>query len=120
MKLSEAIKLGALMRGRGTGVDSFYGYNNVTCAMGAALDALGVTMQERKENKRSTYERWPWISQRQTCPDCGKRAEVVYIIATHLNDDHGWTRERIADWVATVEPAEVPQPGAAVAEGVAP
>jgi hypothetical protein len=27
----------------------------------------------------------------------------------HLNDDHRWTRERIAEWVATVEPKE-PEP----------
>jgi hypothetical protein len=25
---------------------------------------------------------------------------------THLNDDHRWTREQIADWVATIEQAE--------------
>jgi len=28
----------------------------------------------------------------------------------HLNDGHGWTRERIADWVATIETQETAEP----------
>jgi hypothetical protein len=24
----------------------------------------------------------------------------------HLNDDHRWTREQIADWVQTIEPPQ--------------
>ncbi len=37
----------------------------------------------------------------------------------HLNDDHRWTREQIADWVATVEPSETPTPDVNDAELVA-
>lgn len=29
------------------------------------------------------------------CPDCGRAATDV----PHLNDDHRWSRERIADWL---------------------
>ena len=32
------------------------------------------------------------------CPAC----EVEGSVITHLNDDHRWTRERIADWLDTL------------------
>lgn len=34
-------------------------------------------------------------------------------MVTHLNDDHFWTREHIASWVASVEPQEVLEVGEA-------
>jgi hypothetical protein len=38
----------------------------------------------------------------RTCPDCTK-ADYVFRVIAHLNDDHRWTRERIADFVETIE-----------------
>ena len=38
------------------------------------------------------------------------RFAPVYAVIGHLNDEDYWTRERIADWVATIEPAEVERP----------
>jgi hypothetical protein len=35
---------------------------------------------------------------------------VSKIISVCLNDHHRWTRERIAEWVATVEPQDAPAP----------
>jgi hypothetical protein len=37
------------------------------------------------------------------CPACGKvGAECHLTLLAHLNDDHRWTRERIADWLDTL------------------
>jgi hypothetical protein len=48
------------------------------------------------------------MSVQHICPEChGKR--VLARLIPHINDDHGWTREQIADWVATIEPQQAPQ-----------
>lgn len=36
------------------------------------------------------------IQPRCDCPACGDRNSIMI---QHLNDDHRWTRERIADWL---------------------
>lgn len=38
------------------------------------------------------------------CPECQTNnfdGSIVYTV-THLNDDHRWTRERIADWLESI------------------
>lgn len=97
LRLSEAIKLGSMLRPQAF-------WENFTaigsCAIGAGLEAVG---------KRWDYATsiWPWLNAPQACPECGVEHERGGWVITHLNDIHHWTRERIADWVATVEPAEV-------------
>src|SRR5678816_2083525 len=91
MRLSEAMRLGAMLKPQG-----FDGYNHdgATCAMGAAFDALGVL-----ESNFTEEEHFPLTKVRcERCPECGN-APMCYTVASaifHLNDDHEWTRERIA------------------------
>jgi hypothetical protein len=100
MKLSEAIRLGAMMKPQ-----AFIVGGDGTCALQAALDAIGMDTSRPSER---TDAIWPQaLSRMSACPECKARATVAYIIPIHLNDRHRWTRERIADWVATVEPQEV-------------
>ncbi len=65
---------------------------------------------------------------RLQCPDCG--AIFVYpfecatgatlaVLITHVNDIHRWTRERIADWVESLEAREESRALAAVDPHVA-
>jgi hypothetical protein len=37
------------------------------------------------------------------CPVCAATLLPLYRLIPHLNDDHRWTRERIADFVAAIE-----------------
>lgn len=120
MKLSEAIRLGSMMKPQGFG-NIFDGIS--TCAIGAALDANG-KLDEWKERRCSPAsfgtwgERWcnvyEWWCNVYTslgismhhkswavCPVCGETNLLTSIIATHLNDKHKWTREQIADWIET-------------------
>lgn len=101
MKLSEAIRLGAMLKPQGFGhID-----NDGTCALGAAYDALG-----KLNDKGFYYEQlmtvFPIlrIADRVACPVC-HQPRGMFQLATipHLNDDHLWTRERIADWVEQIE-----------------
>ena len=111
MKLSEAIRLGAMLGPQAFG--SLRTSDGATCAIGAAIEANG---------HRGVQTWWNLMS--PGCPvGCDASDQVfstmILLSATivHLNDDHHWTRECIADWVETVEDqptAEIQTPGMTV------
>lgn len=110
MKYSEAILLGAMNKPQG-GPCSGERHYEKTCANGAARDAM--------QSDFLVSELWPWTTDAiERCPDCGLTQEDVHPhwsqwrknwrvvgIVTHLNNDHQWTRERIA--IEFVRPLEV-------------
>lgn len=110
MKLSEAMRLGAMLHPQ-----HFYAAWMLddrqeilaTCALGAANVA--------------GYEDDGFALWAATCPVCANLApwHNVSSIIAHLNDDHRWTRETIADWVETIEPADDPPAPATTADAVA-
>lgn len=116
MTLSEAIRLGAALRPQGFGEFERHGR---TCAIGAAMEATAFWQTAV----------WPegWMAlfnQATTCPDAGcqfawpvDEARLVWDVIVHLNDHHRWARERIADWVETLERADA-APAAEKADGV--
>lgn len=122
MKLSEAIRLGATIRPQTHGCFHTPGGRR-SCALGAAKEAMGLVPHPLKTAKQcrqrdgslviypigSMVFDWPveWRATFVTVaycpvPGCTCLGTVKSIIA-HLNDDHRWTRERIADVVASVE-----------------
>src|SRR5689334_13396474 len=111
MKLSEAVRLGAMATPKADGV--FYDWRTgATCAQGAALLAIGQLQRVgNKANHEQMVAAWPWIkTTRANCPSCGKLERVRWLIH-HLNNEfgqqtggHGWRRHRIAGWIATLEP----------------
>ena len=100
LRLSEAIKLGAM-----DGPQCFDVYEQLdgaTCAIGAALKAIG-----DKSEDYCAVVFWPWLdSVCVRCPECSAYQTSPEVVMAHLNDTHRWTREEIADWVATIEPVE--------------
>lgn len=106
LKLSEAIRLGAMLKPQSFGsmrsceavpsLGDVLGLRIIekTCAMGAAYEA--------------GYRSAPYLGV-STCPACVHVGPVPYLVM-HLNDSHRWTRERIADWVESVERAQEPTP----------
>ena len=105
MKLSEAIRLGAMMKPQ-----AFRALvtDDGACALGAALLAVGAASQPYS---RAVLDRWPWaLTVSANCPSCGCSCPIFGVI-THLNDNHRWTREQIARWVAGIEPTDLfPRP----------
>lgn len=123
LKLSEAIRLGALMKPQHHNRDEFFVVvpapvkpgdilhlsenQECSCVMGAAIDAAG--LEHGDGGPIDAQKGWPrpWRPvlhlQEEPCPECGRRHGCVYDILIRLNDDHRWTRERIADWVAGIE-----------------
>lgn len=118
MKLSEAIQLGALLGPQGF-VFGPRGYVPGDCALAAAGRAIGQSCMRQDP----AHAIWPWLAQHVECPVCRKVSGAHYAV-WHLNDDHLWTRERIAEWVASIEPQEttsaesVRQPEAVEAEAL--
>jgi hypothetical protein len=63
------------------------------CAIGAAI---------RGGLRRELRNFGPFLNDSR-CPVCDEgETKDHYLVATHLNDDHRWTRERIADWLDTL------------------
>lgn len=104
MKLSEAIRLGAMMGKQLFGrFRSFEDGDDSSCALGSALKAIGSADCSVTE----ITDRFSWITVvNVACPACPAK-DTCASVTVHLNDDHRWTRDAIADWVATIEPAEV-------------
>jgi len=99
MKLSEAIRLGSMLRPQAFG-KIFDGKSS--CAFGAAQEALGLHWDF------PVVITWPWLDDPLICPACLLTEQLgAAVISSHLNDKHQWTREEIADWVATVEPQKI-------------
>lgn len=61
MKLSEAIKLGAM-----NGPQAFDAYTDGvgTCALGAALKAVGCAPVDAGTIEAGEHRHWPWIAER--------------------------------------------------------
>lgn len=118
MRLSDAIRLGAMASEQGFGTIWDHGK---TCALGAAYLAAGLFNRDHCVARGAASRTFPVIDVSiEQCPVYGGTVvrcfhgpkDVVNVI-THLNDIHEWTREQIADWVATVEPPDVPAPATA-------
>ena len=103
MKLSEAIRLGSMLHPQHFG--DMHGWETdgdkiviaSSCALGAAMDA-GYLIDIK--GLLDTYT---------ICPACLVSAPPtgrVQATIVHLNELHKWTRERIADWIESIEMRE--------------
>ncbi len=101
MKLSEAIRLGAMMNPQcfnaRRGDDG-----RSSCALGSALDAIG----KPEAHYMDVINFWP-ESQFDVIDPIESKPMMLLSVIRSLNDvPNCWTRERIADWVETVETAQ--------------
>jgi hypothetical protein len=115
MRLSEAIRLGAML---GPQVFGSTFSAEGSCAFGAAVLAaqcptfatgpFDTHRSLRDSDAGSGYvaavpNEWNWIMETEApCPVCGT-VQPGYRQIAHLNDDHRWTRDAIADFVAERE-----------------
>jgi hypothetical protein len=98
MKLSEAIRLGAMLKPQGFG--SFNTNKSTSCALGAAANAVGITCQE-------LCLFFPILKKRVKHPMTVFHVRRrIFCLIYYLNDSSRWTREQIADWVETIESAQ--------------
>jgi len=108
MKLSEAIRLGAMLKPQAREdliqetFDASTGKLVVaTCALGAALDAVGLIPENGWRDccyNVLVTELWPILRSTAEEP-----CIPLWNKITRLNDDEGWSREAIADYVEKLE-----------------
>lgn len=104
LKLSEAIRLGAMIRPQVRG-EMFK--DGGSCVLGAGSEACGAAYDDRLRVISPALKLWPWLEQRKAaCPVCALVEFNAAHTLAHLNDRHEWTREQIADYVATIEPQD--------------
>jgi hypothetical protein len=117
MKLSEAIRLGSMLKPQAF---NELAADGKTCALGAAYEAVGMaidarwgTQEEIQQRKARIRAEFPLIYQSDLAfvAPCGCLGGTLHFTDVgaaiiHLNDHHRWSREQIADWVATIEPQE--------------
>ena len=106
MTLSEAIRLGAMLRPQAyrRTLDR-YG----SCALGAAAEAAGARVPMSHETCLSFLRKRFHDLETAVMPPCscvfGQQTHFIARVVVHMNDKHQWNRELIAEWLATVEPA---------------
>lgn len=137
MRLSEAIRLGSMLHPQGFGTfvgeigESGFDHSKIreTCALAAGWEAAGAASHIETAPRDIVGVRgmtpagaqmvvlefppaWGiWLKERAPCPGhCIGGDLPVFAVIAHLNDFHRWTREAIADWIATVEPPEQVDP----------
>jgi len=101
-ELAEFIRDGAKRRPDQAFGEYYRGYS-ASCALGAAYEAM-YRLPRDVEGRHPTRD-LDWffdcLDTVKPCPaeDCRKRISLAALIV-HLNDDHRWTREDIAAWLA--------------------
>lgn len=111
MKLSDAIREGAKLRPQC--FSQTYFHEGCSCALGAALEAVGFSYGDMGRIRSTVLgDLFPiLLSHRDEhglydCPIAGcPYKQSPFSVIAHLNDHHRWTREQIADWVEQIEVA---------------
>lgn len=115
MKLSEAIRLGAMM-GPPTH-DRWTGKDGSSCVVGAALLSAGIVERPilSKGFREVFLARFPIVEHLPPCPQCGEDniarhggSNPIHWGLQHLFHEHRWSREDIADFVETIEREQEP------------
>jgi hypothetical protein len=109
MKLSALIREGARRRPQCT--FHYFSPSEGSCAIGAAMEALTGTSSVRR-GLGALGEQFPALfslDNKLACPIAwhevaGQQRHFLALsgLITHLNDDHGLSREQIADWLASL------------------
>lgn len=105
-ELAHAILHGSQSRPEQAFGEYFVGVQ-ASCALGAAYEGMyRLPRQAEGVRPRRLHRLFDCLeSTLRSCPEgCRKRVALGSMIL-HLNDDHHWTRERIAAWVSPDESA---------------
>lgn len=108
MKLSEAIRLGSMMKPQAFGVVID---GSGSCALMAAADAIGIGREYGVIGYQDLYNAFPVLHIKAVCPvwfcvHQGSTTDLMHVV-WHSNDALRWTREEIADFVETFEAKEI-------------
>ncbi len=94
----------AIMRGvRRRPVQSFgeyFGANGGSDALGAAYEGIFLLPRDVRGYRPRVWRLFDFLeSAARHCPAGCRKYLPIAALMVHLNDDHEWSRERIAEWV---------------------
>src|SRR5262252_2746466 len=105
-ELASFIRAGVLRRPT-QAVGHYFEGTRASCALGAAYEGMYRLPSETGPANPSRDLEWFFacLDNVKRCPaeECKKKLSLAALIV-HLNDDHRWSREQIADWVSGKEP----------------
>jgi hypothetical protein len=101
-ELAEYIRAGSKRRPEQAFGEYYHGHS-ASCALGAAYEAM-YRLPDDAQGRRPTRD-LDWffdcLDTVKPCPQDGCRKHIsLDALLVHLNDDHRWSRERIASWLA--------------------
>jgi len=103
---SEAIREGAKLRPQHFGGGMGHG-RDATCAYIAGIEAVAGNLSDDSLREFGRHGGYTYLVGTTRCPvqDCSYAEHIWSRLITifHLNDDHRWTREQIADWLESEE-----------------
>ena len=99
LELADAIAAGARRR-PAQAFGEYFDDHGGSCALGAAYEGAYVLPEDAHQIRPRLDRIFDCLENvRRRCPvGCQKRLPLNAIIL-HLNDDHHWTREQIAEWL---------------------
>jgi hypothetical protein len=101
-ELASFIRAGVLRRPT-QAVGHYFEGTRASCALGAAYEGMYRLPSETGPSNPSRDLEWFFacLDNVKRCPaeNCKKKLSLAALIV-HLNDDHRWSREQIADWVS--------------------
>lgn len=100
---SEAIREGAKLRPQ---IFNVFATKNGTCALGAGAEAITGERCYATDVCEILEATYGYMTVWRDCVHCPlSDGTFLYLrdAVIHLNDEHHWTRERIADWLETEE-----------------
>ena len=110
-ELAEAILHGSLSRPQQS-FGHYYEGRRASCALGAAYEGMYRLPREAQEIRPRHLARLFECLENslRSCPEGCKKRLALGAMILHLNDDHHWTREKIAEWVAPHAAASPSEP----------
>ena len=102
MKLWEAILEGAKLRPQAFG-ETYDRTTGGTCALGAVLDSLNIPSAEMHCEHIALRLNFPILAREVEHPLFPNITGRIESIIIDLNDGFHWSRQRIAEWVKSVE-----------------
>lgn len=98
-ELAEAILAGSKRRAQCVG--SYFSSDGRSCALGAAFEGihhLPEVVGALHPRLERLFDCLEYVSRR--CPEGCKKTLPLASMIVHLNDDHLWSREAIAEWLS--------------------
>lgn len=105
-ELSRRMQMGIARRPR-QAFGAYYEGTRASCALGAAYEGLyplpGDVGPLRPKHMERLFDCLEYSIRR--CPAGCRKSVPLAALIVHLNDDHRWTREHIAEWLDAQLPA---------------